>query len=145
MDTPKVTTIEDVLREEIKQIQEDSQVRFKAYFELLCDIGYWKRVYNASANDRHEMALELEALKDTFATLRRVSRWIPIGERLPYTGDTVLVYVYDARNPDITFDIRKVMFDGDVFVHRLHAPDTFVFNVTHWMPLIAAPRGATND
>lgn len=67
--------------------------------------------------------------------LERKHRWIPVTERLPDHGETVLVF---GRNGGIytAYCSRK---NQDAYWHKLNAKNHYC-NPTHWMPLPKPPR-----
>ena len=70
------------------------------------------------------------------AALREKQRWIPVTERLPERDVQVLGWYKD--NPFSQYRPEVVAWNGNgwvfVYAHR------YVTNVTHWMPLPAAPE-----
>ena len=68
--------------------------------------------------------------------LREKQRWIPVTERLPERDVQVLGWYKD--NPFSQYRPEVVAWNGNgwvfVYAHR------YVTNVTHWMPLPAAPE-----
>lgn len=70
------------------------------------------------------------------ADVAPVSRWIPVSERLPENGVSVLGWYKD--NPFARFCPEIVSWNGKgwVFVYA----QRYVTDVTHWMPLPEPPK-----
>ena len=90
----------------------------------------WKDMVIARAQREQAKA---EAERDA---LREKQRWIPVTERFPERDVQVLGWYKD--NPFSQYRPEVVSWNGNgwvfVYAHR------YVTNVTHWMPLPAAPE-----
>lgn len=74
------------------------------------------------------MYYEIEELEE------QLPRWIPVGERLPEAGVTVLVREYgDTLLAELNFSTKT----GTAY---FSAPGRSNFEVTHWMPLPEPPE-----
>lgn len=62
-------------------------------------------------------------------------QWIPVTERLPEYGTTVLVYRYSDRSQSWRVTTSALLSYGDWTLS----------NVTHWMPLLAPPAVDTEE
>lgn len=61
-----------------------------------------------------------------------IERWIPVTERLPDDGESVMIAMKDASEPVwIGFHEGERWFSDDAVEQR----------VTHWMPIIEGPKG----
>lgn len=82
----------------------------------------------------------LDALEAEVSRLKEKQRWIPVTERLPETGITVL-----------TLDKRGHMRDRALHTfrggQRLFRPDGLApgYDILYWMPLPELPKEAQND
>ena len=111
----------------------------KAIEELL--VYFSGIVERASKAEARIAELEAEVTKghelqdsycDRIAELEAAQRWIPVSERLPEPYEKVIALAKDCMNVGwvLPEDLREV---GKGAFARL-------YNVTHWMPLPAAPQ-----
>jgi hypothetical protein len=75
---------------------------------------------------------EIEELEAEIEQLKQSKQWISVKERLPKSGDTVLVY-YRRGEYRGTYILRYI---GGLWL--IFDP---LIEVTHWMPLPEPPRG----
>ena len=64
---------------------------------------------------------------------KNCQRWIPVGERLPESGDTVLVWDYGEH----VIAWLNFTVNGTAY---FSAPGRSNFEVTHWMPMPEPPE-----
>jgi hypothetical protein len=74
---------------------------------------------------------EVSALRAEIARLREERRWVPVGERLPEVGESVLGV---HRGYVSEFWYTKLGFETE----------RGAFKVTHWQPLPPGPEGNAN-
>lgn len=87
----------------------------------------WRDVERIEQSARWEE--KLAAANAEIASLREERRWIPVEERLPQPGDTVLMLM-DGKDP------VSGWYENGHFHNAYDEP-----NVTHWQPLPAPPNG----
>lgn len=78
----------------------------------------------------------------TFATDTNVgSKWIPVTERLPESGELVAAIVNGKPRKNITLDgaYQMVTYDSGEWIVELW-PDWTGAEVTHWMPMPEPPE-----
>ena len=111
--------------EAIKVLSEDLKQRSDGYYSYLQHYGH-----RDNAEEEH-----LDALDMAISALREQPRWIPVTERLPEVGTTVLT-------------LDKFGHIHDRYMYR-HQDGTALFtaeylvtskDVTHWMPLPEPPE-----
>lgn len=70
-------------------------------------------------------------------------KWIPVSERMPEAGDEILFFCKDDSFIDVGF-VDSSNFSGDVsgklFLYNDGVDLHFGSDITHWMPLPAAPQ-----
>ena len=82
---------------------------------------------------------------------RRAGGWIPVSERLPDTSTLVLVYDHEVALPGWYGIDRAEQDDGGATPHwhlygmALFGRGNHLKQVTHWMPLPAAPETERSD
>jgi hypothetical protein len=79
--------------------------------------------------DDNWLADMVEIACDEIARLREERRWVPVGERLPKPGETVLMLM-DGSDP------VSGWYENGHFHNAYDTP-----YVTHWMPLPPGPEG----
>ena len=72
-----------------------------------------------------------------------MSGWISVKDRLPEQDVAVLTYGQVLNNPPEVLGVRR-RYNGDQeWKHTWESEDGFIYredDVTHWMPLPAAPK-----
>ena len=100
------------------------------------------RAHDSECHRRHleclvsRMAAEIERLREE-------RRWISVEERVPETGEEVIVCVDGHRGPAWSNRYQLVAFRGAVseqWLQERHESAKPVVGVTHWMPLPAPPE-----
>lgn len=102
---------------------------------------------NEAADAIEELSREYESLAKTVNETaewlhnRNTARWIPVTERLPKYGETVLVYgsqggIYTAR-----YERARTEWGRDSW-WKLNSK-SHICNPTHWMPLPEPPKEET--
>jgi hypothetical protein len=90
----------------------------------------------------------LEAIRKLAAISKRpeaLQRWIPVGEGLPETGDSVLVYVPGNRHLKVSIDQWRmqreapVSFSSATIETGMMWDDHEFEEITHWMPMPSLP------
>ena len=69
-----------------------------------------------------------------------MSRWIPVSERLPETGDRYLTILNNGQIHILTWSESY-----SIFGHNWSDSYTAVTNVTHWMPLPEPPENENGN
>jgi hypothetical protein len=96
----------------------------------------------AASGDSGPWERHLEEAAEEIARLRDESRWIPVAERLPDEGVSVLVWHKGGNMPDIGWrEYRQYYIVPETIwtlgddLDKGYPPE----NITHWMPLPAGP------
>lgn len=95
-----------------------------------------KLSYNAPAYVRvREQEIELMEL----AKLGKQIQWVSVAERLPVVGQVVDVWKDNKRfiDMEVKSDSDGIYFDATIECHVFGIEE-----VTHWMPIPPAPKGA---
>jgi hypothetical protein len=78
--------------------------------------------------DVEELMDEIERLRAELAALKEAQRWIPVSERLPHEGKTVIL------------TNGSVVETGDHYEGVWFLNGHAVKNITHWRPLPPLPK-----
>ena len=88
-------------------------------------------------------------LERRLSALQADARWIPVGERLPEEGVRVLLQHKDGSQWTGHIAWEKPMFEDNFrayqyFIDEAEQAEWEHGDITHWMPLPAAPDAALN-
>jgi len=95
--------------------------------QSICDTAY--AMYKTICDYTGKQALREEAH----------SEWIPVSERLPEEGNTVLLYDGQTWTDEITTYALACIKQEEYDNHQNYC------NVTHWMPLPEKPKGEVEE
>ena len=131
------------LREKAERFDYDGWIDTAIWFEKAADVieelekdvaraKEWASFWEKEAN---------EALKKFQVAVASKPRWIPVTERLPNTGNKVIVAIRDESG-DTKYDYTySGWYSG--YEDRWIVDDEYCSWVTHWMPLPTPPKEET--
>lgn len=112
----------------------------------MMDVAYWMEKYNKLKEDYADLNCHYAAALDKINGLE--NPWISVEDRMPKSGDTVLVlwddrYLYNGNEIHNRRIQTAICCNEDFDTKCFVADDTYyteVINVTHWMPLPTPPE-----
>ena len=98
------------------------------------------RVMRGAADEIEKLTDRCARYAEEIAALQERARWIPVTERLPEAGETVLAVVYGRANANVELIGAIELAVRRKYGWLVEAWPDLSGTVTHWLPLPAGPE-----